>query len=250
MRSAPTKQHLLKALGSMLLLTVTTISVAQPPSVNAPPSAAATAVRADAAGIAYMGAMVRPWHGSDIATFNDTVFATSRDHFLPWQHEDGTTYMRKIPWRYFVNGCYVRAELFNRHLQEKLLEEPLQKLFILQDHPEDSTEEFIEFHVTPIARVGKDVLVLDPSLSPATPLPLDAYLDTLATAAPNQPGSRARMRIAVCSADTFYDSHPCAGATPYPDKHLALLARGFLNAEWNSEIEQGRDPLETLVNDR
>lgn len=208
-------------------------------------SAKAHAVPATAAGLAHALSLVSPWSGGDLSSFKETVFPAALDHFLAWRHDDGAIYQRKIPWLFFENGCFARAEALNRHLVQSYRQSPLQKFFIIFPEPEDPAAPYVSFHVTNVARIGNEAWIVDPSVDASGPIALPHYLDMLAGSAEQ----REQLKIAVCSPDTFYDTNSCTDPKPYDADLLRSLTTGLLDTEWQQVVDAGLDPFEILVND-
>jgi len=217
-------------------------------------SAQETAYLADVVGIQRAASEVVEWHGGDLAALQRDVFNTSRDRFLPEPYDSSPDVLRRVSWRYPHDGSYWRTEAFNRNLVDGHLHPKLQTVHVFgkmaakTPHAKRGLVRWW-FHTTPVTRIGEQVWVLDAALGEDGPMRLEDWLERVVDGARSPIVERALLRIAVCSPGSIWPTSDCDHASGMPDsQHLAYADR-YLKREWENELELGRDPEQTLLND-
>ncbi len=219
------------------------------------PSPGNVDVLADAAGLAAAAAAIIPWEGT-VEDFNRQVFATRHDRFLDWQLDGLPPVLkRRTSWQYPYDGCFARAETFNRNLADAHAQHKLQKIYVFGDlaaQTDNSPEGLVRwwYHVAPVTRIGQEVFVVDPALHSGQPIALEHWLQQVVNAAPDPVAERAKLTISVCDAASFAPYQQlCNGSDGYDPTRVENYVRRFLDREWDNEIALGRDPAETLLSD-
>ena len=133
---------------------------------------------------------------------------------------------REIPWFYLDDGCYIRAELAKR-LIEDTFGFNVKKIFLFGGLRPPVFEEdpvrvinWGRFHVAIAMKTNNDeVYVLDPSVFYQSPLTLDQWLNRI---------SSEDTVMSVCNADTYRPENDCAkgeamdGTTFWDDVRILL----------------------------
>jgi hypothetical protein len=152
---------------------------------------------------------------------------------------------RRIPWLYPDDGCFVRAQESVEHLAAEGVT-ATQKLFIFGDlevatpnSPDGQVPWW--FHVMPAFLSGGTPYVIDPAMEPSRPLTVSEWIARMTS----DPSS---VELALCDATAYEPESYCEGepgSTEAQDRADAD-APDFLQAEWNRQLELGRDPSKVL----
>lgn len=224
---------------------------------------------ADEYGILKAKNSVSPWDINLYGDFYD-AFKMHDDYFLPWLNADGNTYLRRIPWRFPQDGCYLRGRLLSERIAYNLKGSPSlsQRIYAFGDlgvytpnHPEG--EVHWRYHTALIAKVDDVALVADPALEPNGPLKMETWLKKIVEAT-NTPVHK--LKIIICDGNSYTPtSGPCNGsgeipfASVNPDE-IAKKTRGFLGnsnkdgsypgGEWENVRKLGLDPNKELLDEK
>ncbi|WP_437953600.1 protein-glutamine glutaminase family protein [Sorangium sp. So ce296] len=151
---------------------------------------------------------------------------------------------RRIPWLDPENGCEERAPAATYFLHEANYPTPwyarVTGNLTLQTENEPDGEVSWSHHVAPVVRVGGQLMILDPAIEPAGPLPIAQWISRFA------PGS---FDTAVCR-DHAKDSG-CVDAVPAAPSLPSMASdydgiRMRLVSEWRVQELLGRDPYRSL----
>ncbi len=150
--------------------------------------------------------------------------------------------LRRSTWLYPDDGCYARAALMSKNIEDLHQFEAPYKIFVfgnLTVHTKNALSGSVSwwFHVAPIVSDGKDVYVLDPAINPQKPLKLYAWLQKM--------GQPSDMTVSICEGGSYEPYSECKGATP--DYSMALdEQKNFLDSERYRLEDLGRDSTKEL----
>lgn len=169
-------------------------------------------------------------------------FDEMRDH--RWMNQpQRPTFPRRISWLYPDDGCFARAGLAVRNLQQWTFPAP-SKVFIFGDlnvktpyAPSGSVSWW--YHVAPMVEVNGKKFVLDPSIESAKPLPLEEWLA-------RHTDDISKIEVAVCGSGSYTPYDQCARQTDGIETVAENDQVYFLSAEWDRLVELGRNPREEL----
>lgn len=153
------------------------------------------------------------------------------------QHEN---FVRRSSWLYPDDGCFARAELARANI-ENFAQKTVNKVFAFGDltvatnnTPEGSVTWW--YHVAPMVKVGNANFVLDPAISPETPLRLEEWLARMTPTESQEP-----LTVAVCDGETYVPNSKCRGAENAYERALEEQEK-YLDLEWQRQLEMGRRP--------
>jgi hypothetical protein len=151
---------------------------------------------------------------------------------------------RRSTWLYPHDGCWARAALAGKRIEEWSLARPA-KLFIFGsltvktvNAPGGSVSWW--YHVVPIVKdAEQNVLVIDPAIDPKAPMPVKDWIATMTPSAD-------AVKIAVCDPLTFGPHSTCQKATKDDEGRALDDQKRYLGAEWQNLIQLKRDPEKEL----
>jgi hypothetical protein len=171
-------------------------------------------------------------------------------------------FLRRIPWLYPDDGCYMRAEAMGEEIEKGSFPRP-KKLFIFGDlslRTRNSPDHWIYwwYHVAPViyendqspqienekdSDLGLDrVYVFDPAIEPRHPLRLKAWIRSL--------GSNFEdAKLSLCDPTAYEPSSNCLGPTSNSAQRAQKDAPRFLRAEWYRLKDLDRNPRQELGED-
>lgn len=155
------------------------------------------------------------------------------------------SFARRLTWLRPAVGCEARAELVSAKLGEwgyprpgKVFAFGWPDLTVSTPNSETGTQSF-PWHVAAAVRVEDKAYVFDAAVEPLRPLLVEEWLLRMAP-------SLDKVRATVCDAYAFQPASYCFGE-PEPKTFTALdYERSNFEAEWNLQLELGRDPNEVL----
>jgi len=171
----------------------------------------------------------------------EEVFTQIRDkRFI--QEESKKEFLRRSTWLYPDDGCFARADLAKKNIYE-FTQEPVYKIFVFGDlnvETANSPEGFVTwwFHVAPIIMIDDVAYVFDPAINPYSLTPAKKWLKKMSS-------NIEQLEIAICHANTYVPNSPCELAEDNSEFALENQKQ-FLAAEWERQIELGRNPDEVL----
>lgn len=178
---------------------------------------------------------VTPWSSADL----DDNFAKMRDdRFVNWPRD--RDFLRRLTWLYPADGCYARAAMANRHLDEAGIAVP-KKIFAFGDlkvetaYDEDGAVTWW-YHVAQIVDVGGVRYVLDPAINPKSPMKVEDWISAM--------GDIKEIEVAVCEAGTYVPRSNCATTSVGTSGTSALTS--LLSKEWNNLKNLDLDPAKLL----
>ncbi|WP_437647497.1 protein-glutamine glutaminase family protein [Sorangium sp. So ce362] len=150
---------------------------------------------------------------------------------------------RRIPWLDPENGCEERAPAATYLLHQWDYPTPwfarVTGDLTLQTENEPDGEVSWSGHVAPVVRVGGQLMVLDPAIEPAGPLPIAAWLSRFVAG---------EADMAVCRdhalGDGCFDAVPAVPSLPSVTPGQGMRVR--LISEWRVQELLGRDPYRSL----
>lgn len=172
----------------------------------------------------------------------ERIFRLIRDlRFL--RDPEHASFPRRLPWMFPDDGCFARAEMAARLLVQYGQPTPA-KIFAFGDlvatssnSPTGSVEWW--YHVVIGYRVGKDVIVFDPSIEPKKPLLFDEWLTRM-----NPNGDP--IEISLCNEKAFDPDSNCDGDYKVSESRLTAIQEPFLIEEWHRMVQLNRNPEEVL----
>lgn len=168
-------------------------------------------------------------------------FEKFRDiRFLKWRRN--LDFPRRSSWLYPDDGCYARAALAIRNLFKWNYEVP-KKVFAfgnLKVYTKNSRSGYVTwwYHVAPIIENDGVKYVLDPALSPKSPLTLKTWLSKM--------GKPSSMQVAICASGSYVPGSSCTRVTDGQEERAMSDQQNFLNYEWDRLKALGRDPKKEL----
>lgn len=204
------------------------------------------------------------WNGSPDGAELQKEFERVRDlRFLALP--EMKSFLRRIPWLYPDDGCYVRAELATEEIAKGELSHggyPVpKKLFVFGDlalKTENSPEGWVYwwYHVAPVVyikqpaqtvqatqRSEENVYVLDPSMNPKHPIRLKIWVESMI-------GQTRLAKVSLCDAISYGPSSICHPKDTTAGPNVAQKAnedvQRFLRNEWFRIKGLGRDPRKEL----
>lgn len=183
------------------------------------------------------------WSDADIIA----QFAATRD--TAYMTTAGDPRLRRISWLYPDNGCYARAEQVGVRVAQAGKPRPY-KLFAFgaseglwvstNNHPDGSVNWW--YHVVPVVRnsAGQPI-VLDAAVSPCRPLHWKDWLALMGDLAyfDNVAGGNG---VTVADSTAYHPFSLVTGEPSHAQESLDDQIGEFLPAEWNRQMELGRDP--------
>ena len=150
---------------------------------------------------------------------------------------------RKLSWMYPDDGCYIRAELMARFIQEKRMP-PTKKIFVFGDlavRSPNAPGGIVRwwYHVAPIYRVGRNVYVLDPAIEPRRPVTIQEWQYRVSVESQVN-------KFALCNRNTYDPDDNCFTPASLPTDYLLHQQEEFHNYEWERLLQMGRDPYREL----
>ncbi len=215
-------------------------------------SAEQTATLLDDSQVTTLTASVKAWTFNTTQDFNTATFSKWKDHYLNWTNKDtNTTYLRRISWRYPQDGCFARAELFNRHIADSG-QPKLQKIFVFGDLAVKTANApggkvTWWYHVAPVVQVDKMVYVVDPAISNSAPMLAKDWLNTVVSASASPTTARKTLKVAICDANAYAPNSTCTGGSALSDASLNADKTTYLNAEWSNIKNLNLDPITELT---
>lgn len=155
----------------------------------------------------------------------------------------GSDFLRRITWLFPDDGCYARAEVLARLLEQEKAP-PVAKIFVFGDlkaktpnSPRGSVSWW--YHVAAAYRDRTTVYILDAALEPQRPLTLQEWVARVSS----DPDD---VRLSICSAKTYEPDSDCY--TPEPKSPQASWAeeQRYLPKEWGRLEQLHRDPEKEL----
>lgn len=167
--------------------------------------------------------------------------------------EGNENFSRRIPWLFVDNGCFLRAALIRRKLEE--WNYPMVKKIFCFGSMEFATswtkngKMTYKDHVAVMLRTSSGCLVIDPPISFTHPLPIAEWLKAL-----HSNGKLEEAKLSVCNSLTFGHNSYADETDPSREcglrsgamKSVEFFASEFLVKEWNRVIELGLDPFKVL----
>ncbi len=196
----------------------------------------------------------------DMSTLQKMFNIARDDRFLTDPAQDHrAANLRRIPWRYPYDGCWLRSELSKRRIQSRAAElgrdvVPF-KIFAFGglafkspfSLPSNYTE-YVDaaYHTANIVRAREQdgepgLYVIDPMLNPQGPLPLWDWITNLLAS-----GTRPMRCVRLCGPHAFKPSSKCRGPTEEQHDGFDERVADLLSMEWQNMIELNNDPVREL----
>ena len=181
---------------------------------------------------------VWPWSNKKLME----TFRVARDE-RPYVQRGFPGFQRRAPWLYPFDGCWVRAASAAQSIERSGVVRP-GKIFVfgpLRFRTKFSTKGIVYwwYHVAPAYRIGNQAVVLDPTVSPNTVIPLATWLAKI-TKNPN------RVRISVCDSYAYYTGSKCVGGEPRQERWLPGQVQTYLRRERVEVVKLKMNPEEVL----
>jgi len=213
-------------------------------SVQAPQARASQSITASAGSFMHLDfSQVPQYDGAQLQQLfeyiRDTRFLYTSDH---------PGFLRRIAWLYPDSGCFARATLVGKLLEEKGLPLPA-KIWVfgvwanlrLRTAYISGGVAWWDFHVASLVAVGNQYYVLDPAVDPQRPLHYIEWIHRVSV-------DVFKNRVAVCSPYGYNpDNDPCdEGPSPTLDQAALKDHEEMLKSEWDRLVELGRNPESEL----
>jgi hypothetical protein len=152
-------------------------------------------------------------------------------------------FLRRETWLYPDDGCFARATLARRNLQDWNFKET-KKLFAfgnltVQTANAQRGQVSWWYHVVPVAMVGRRSYVFDPAIEPSQPLSLEDWVGRMG-------GAAADIKLAVCDGGTYVPSDSCRGPSASAESSALDDQISFLDQEWKRLLLLQRQPEKEL----
>lgn len=152
--------------------------------------------------------------------------------------------MRRLTWLYPDDGCFARAEMATRLLEENKFVTP-KKVFVfgnLRAPTKNAPGGFVEwwYHVAVIYRIDKTAYVFDPAINPARPVTLDEWNAAIGGT------NNSRLQYAICDHGTFDPNQDCMQPRQIDMEDAVSEQRMFLYPEWERLLDLNRNPEKEL----
>ena len=209
-------------------------------------AAAAVAVydsRTTVAGLSF--ANVPTWSDSDILA----QFPTTRDKRY-MTTSDNPSFQRRISWMFPEDGCFSRAEQLDVQAAQAGKTRPY-KLYafgrnpLLRVYTNNTSSGMVNwwYHVVPVVKNSAgEPIVFDAALSPCKPLPWKKWLAMMVGDMALYDNVAAGNGVALGDSWSYNPYSLVSGEPSHSAESLTDQTGAYLPAEWNRQIELGRDP--------
>lgn len=154
-----------------------------------------------------------------------------------------STRLRRISWLYPDDGCFVRADLMDRFLEEWGYQQPA-KIFVFgnlnvktQNSPLGQVTWW--YHVALTFQSGGRVFIFDPALDPRWPLYIEEWSAMMSSSPEN-------LTFAICDHATMGPFDDCQQPSVRTLRDLENYQKNYLDMEWYRMLELKRDPIKVL----
>ncbi|MES2854752.1 MAG: protein-glutamine glutaminase family protein [Bdellovibrionota bacterium] len=157
--------------------------------------------------------------------------------------DDNSSFSRRNPYLYPMDGCWVRAAHMNHILTENG-RPVLPKIFVFGnlsvDSPYSQQGKILwVYHVAPGATLNGEIYLFDPSIEPATPIRLDDWLSRMGV-------SRISSEIQICNSRTYDTSDSCVLPGSEEQRRFDFEIQSYLSLEWDNLEKLNLNPLVLL----
>jgi hypothetical protein len=157
--------------------------------------------------------------------------------------EKNPEFKRRSSWLYPDDGCYARAALTISNLREQKIKMPW-KLFIFGDldvQTDNSESGSVGwwYHVAPIVNIDSEPFVLDPAISPISPLRVKEWIKKMTKNIKD-------VEFALCSPHSYSPTSNCLEFEEQDQEMVINDQLNFLGPEWLRQLALGRDPEQVL----
>ena len=193
------------------------------------------------------GACVPEYSSADLGE----AFTTIRDR-RPLEDIDQPDFPRRIPWLQVDNGCEERAPAavffldqagFTAPYYARVKSKKGQSLGLATDNDPAGKVQW-SHHVAPVVRVGSELMVLDPAINAAAPLPIADWIRRF--------NRGQQVDVALCRdievGDGCFAAAPVAPHAPPIPAGRDDVMHMRLQVEWRVQEILGRDPTRVLGN--
>ena len=151
--------------------------------------------------------------------------------------------LRRLTWLYPDDGCYARADMASRALEDIRFVTP-KKVFVfgnLRARTNNTSHGYVTwwYHVAVTYRVGSTAYVYDPAIEPKAPITLDAWNTAVG-------GNSTRVTYAICDHNTFDPNMDCVHPNGLSLDEVLREQSSFLPDEWERLLDLNRDPVKEL----
>lgn len=180
------------------------------------------------------------WKGSEADLYK--AFRLARDERY-YTHSSDPEFVRRAPWLYPIDGCYVRAAHVARSLERAGIVRP-GKLFTfgrlrLQSPYVVGKFAYWSYHVAAAYRQGSNARVFDPSVDSSKILSLDEWAKKITK-------NTAAIKISVCDTYAYMPGHRCVGGSDRQERSAQNHLKYYLPKEWNNVRRLGLPPERVL----
>ncbi len=182
---------------------------------------------------------MQDWENADLVK---EAFEKVRDtRFL--KIKEMPDFPRRSSWLYPMDGCFARAGLAARNLQDWKYPE-VYKVFVFGDLSVDtknSPHGTVNwwFHVVAAVRQGEQIYVFDPAIESKQALTLKQWLETMTKDLSN-------VKVSLCDAKTYMPDDTCSGKQSQLPDWGAEDQLYYLDLEWENLLDLKREPKEEL----
>lgn len=150
---------------------------------------------------------------------------------------------RRSSWLYPMDGCFARAGLAVRNLDEWKYPE-VYKVFVFGDlavETKNAPEGMVTwwFHVVAAVRQGDEIYIMDPSIESKRAITLKQWLSTMTKDLDN-------VKVSLCDSKTYYPDDDCSGDRPTSEDFGAEDQLYYLDLEWQNLLNLNRNPKDEL----
>lgn len=157
-------------------------------------------------------------------------------------------FLRRISWLYPDDGCFARAQNLGLLIQSLPLQFKFSKMFIfgnLYAATKNNPNGYVTwwYHVAVTFRMGTEVFIFDPSLSPDRPLLLEDWSKLMV----NDPAQLPNLKYSICHASSYVPGSLCNGdGVNLNQESVRSQLNSYLRAERSRLNSLGRDADQEL----
>jgi hypothetical protein len=176
------------------------------------------------------------WSGS----WNELIieFERMRDERIYFDNKR-PSFLRRSTWLYAEDGCYARAAHAVRSFSLRSFEPPgrifaFGRLHFATPYQPGGFADWW-YHVAAAYRINNEAFVLDPSVEPRVPIPIELWLRSFIK-------KPTRAKVSICDSKAFAPRYVCRGGVPYSEQQAIESQRRLLPLEWRRLKRMGFDP--------
>jgi Glutaminase len=161
-----------------------------------------------------------------------------------------TGLQRRLSWLYPDDGCFARAEQFDVRVAQAGKTRPA-KLFAFSQSPglrvytPNAPNGVVQwwYHVVPVVKNSAgEPIVFDAAISPCKPLPWKKWLEAMIDNVADFDNIQAGNGVSLGDSWSYVPFNLVSGEVSHSAESVSDLSNFYLPAEWDRQVELGRDP--------